>query len=533
MSPIFIYLLKSSLSLAILVLFYELVQKREVFFHFNRIYLLFGIAIALLLPFWNFNVLSVFSTEATSQNYLLTYQVSNFQLPEVVIGGSETTQSGFSLVSLLLCTYLSGVLIKLTLLLFRTMKLITLIGKTKATIINRVKFVFTEGDLPVFSFFNNIFISENTFNSEDSEKIIAHEKVHISQLHSLDLLFAELICIVQWFNPFAYLLKKAIRENHEFLADQQVISAYNDPSTYRLLLLNYSSRIKTNSLAHNFSYSLLKRRLFMTKKPKRRMRLGISVSAASLAFILVLFACSQPDQNLTEDSMDKSIFFSDNVEVLPEYPGGVENLVVFLRSNINYPEKAKEDGTTGSVDVTFIVEKDGSISNVKVKKSLSEECDREAIRVVNSMPDWTPGKQEGKVVRVGLELPIFFSLDYGSKTTVYNSDEINEGDSIFTLVKQMPEFPGGTSALMEYLGANINYPEQAKKDSIQGRVFVNFIVEKDGTIGKVNVLRGVGGGCDEESIRVIKSMPAWTPGRDENGNAVRVSYNIPIKFTLE
>lgn len=271
----------------------------------------------------------------------------------------------------------------------------------------------------------------------------------------------------------------------------------------------------------------------MTKKPKRRMRLGISVSAASLAFILVLFACSQPDQNLTEDSMDKSIFFSDNVEVLPEYPGGVENLVVFLRSNINYPEKAKEDGTTGNVDVTFIVEKDGSISNVKVKKSLSEECDREAIRVVNSMPDWTPGKQEGKVVRVGLELPIFFSLDYGSKTTVYNSDEINEGDSIFTLVKQMPEFPGGTSALMEYLGANINYPEQAKKDSIQGRVFVNFIVEKDGTIGKVNVLRGVGGGCDEESIRVIKSMPAWTPGRDENGNAVRVSYNIPIKFTLE
>ena len=526
MTPLFIYLIKSGLSLAILGLFYELVQKREVFFNFNRIYLLFGIAIALLLPFMDFNVLNVFTTEVSSNNYLVTYQVSNIQLPEVVIGGGKTTESGFSLVSLLVYIYISGVFIKVAMLLFRTMKLITLIEKTKATINDRIRFIFTEGDLPVFSFFNNIFISKNTFNSEDSEKIIAHEKVHISQLHSLDLLFAELVCIVQWFNPFAYLLKKSIRENHEFLADQKVISAYSDPSTYRLLLLTYSSGIKTNSLAHNFSYSLLKRRLFMTKKPKKKMRLGLSITASSLAFILVLFACSQPDQNLIETSGTNDISLNEdvyeNVEVMPEFPGGMDSLIAFLGSNISYPDDAKKEGIEGKVFVDFIIDKEGSVREVSAKNKIGYGCDEEAVRVISLMPAWKPGYKDGKAVNVNYTIPISFKLD-GNK----------EKDSVYTLVKEMPEFPGGRSALMQYLGANIKYPEQAKKDSIQGRVFVNFIVEKDGKIGEVKVLRGIGSGCDEESVRVISSMPAWTPGRDKNGEAVRFSYNIPIKFALK
>lgn len=526
MAPFFIYLLKSGLSLAILAFFYELVQKREVFFNFNRVYLLLGLVVAILLPFLDFNVLSFFTAETNSQNYLLTYQVSNFQLPEVVIGSKATTQSGMSLVNLLVIIYLAGVLFKAVQLLRRTLKLFRLIERTKASITDRVRFIFTEGDLPVFSFFNNIFISENTFNGDDSEKIIAHEKVHISQLHSLDLLFAELVCIIQWFNPFAYLLKKAIRENHEFLADQEVISAYSDPSTYRLLLLTYSSGIKTNSLAHNFSYSLLKRRLFMTKKPKKRMRLGFSITAASMAFILVLFACSQPDQNIIEKSGANEISLAgevyENVEVMPEYPGGMDSLIAFLGSNISYPDEAKKQGIEGKVFVDFVIDKEGSVREVSAKNKIGYGCDEEAVRVISLMPEWKPGYKDGKAVNVSYTIPISFKLD-GNK----------DKDSVFAVVKEMPEFPGGTNALIQYLGANIKYPEQAKKDSIQGRVFVNFIVEKDGKIGEVKVLRGIGGGCDEETVRVVSSMPDWTPGRDENGKVVRVSYNLPVKFALK
>ncbi len=103
---------------------------------------------------------------------------------------------------------------------------------------------------------------------------------------------------------------------------------------------------------------------------------------------------------------------------------------------------------------------------------------------------------------------------------------------IFTVVETMPEYPGGVNELYKYLGNNIKYPEKAKADNIQGRVFVNFVVEKDGEVSNVNVLRGIGGGCDEEAIRVISSMSNWTPGK-QRGEVVRVSYNLPIKFSLQ
>jgi TonB family protein len=156
------------------------------------------------------------------------------------------------------------------------------------------------------------------------------------------------------------------------------------------------------------------------------------------------------------------------------------------------------------------------------------------------MPAWQPGKQNNEVVRVALRLPIFFKTGYSStsksgyspKESSKSVDHIN-AEGIYTLVKQMPEFPGGVNAMMQYLGSNINYPEQAKKDSIQGKVYVQFIVEKDGKIDEVKVLRGIGGGCDEEAVRVIRNMPAWNPGLNEDGEAVRVSFNIPIKYTLD
>jgi len=274
----------------------------------------------------------------------------------------------------------------------------------------------------------------------------------------------------------------------------------------------------------------------MMEKQKKPIRFVMGIIGALFAFSFVLFACSQPDQNKIETSGAKDISLTEgvyeNVEVMPKYLGGNENLVAFLRSNIKYPEKAKKDGTKGIVDVSFVVEKDGSISYAKVTKGLSTECDLEALKVINSMPDWIPGKQQGEVVRVGLELPIIFSLEYGSKKTS-NTTKTDNTDTTFTVVKHMPEFPGGMQALMEYLGSNIKYPEQAKRDSIQGRVFVQFVVEKDGAVSGAKVLRGIGGGCDEEALRVVSSMPNWNPGLDENNEPVRVQYNIPIKYALK
>ena len=108
----------------------------------------------------------------------------------------------------------------------------------------------------------------------------------------------------------------------------------------------------------------------------------------------------------------------------------------------------------------------------------------------------------------------------------------NPEHEVYQIVEQMPAFPGGEEKLLEFLSKNIEYPEEARKAEIQGRVFVGFVVEKDGSVGDVKVLRGIGGGCDEEAVRVVKSMPKWKPGMHK-GEPVRVSYQIPIHFKLE
>ncbi len=106
-----------------------------------------------------------------------------------------------------------------------------------------------------------------------------------------------------------------------------------------------------------------------------------------------------------------------------------------------------------------------------------------------------------------------------------------KGEDVFTVVEEMPQFPGGNEALIDYLVKNVVYPKEAKDNNISGRVFVSFVVEKDGSIGDVKILRGIGGGCDEESVRVVSSMPKWIPGK-QNGKPVRVAYNLPIKYAL-
>lgn len=111
-------------------------------------------------------------------------------------------------------------------------------------------------------------------------------------------------------------------------------------------------------------------------------------------------------------------------------------------------------------------------------------------------------------------------------------EEVVEEAPIFTVVESMPEFRGGMQELYTYLGNNIKYPVMAKESGIQGKVYVTFVVEKDGSITDVKLLRGIGGGCDEEAIRVVQSMPKWKPGK-QRGKPVRVQYNLPVRFTLQ
>lgn len=217
------------------------------------------------------------------------------------------------------------------------------------------------------------------------------------------------------------------------------------------------------------------------------------------------------------------------VEQMPRFPGDDKALSTYLATNLRYPEAAKKKGTEGRVQVQFIVRADGSITDIALKSGIGDGCDEEALRLVKNMPRWTPGKQNGRPVTVSYTLPITFKLT----ATMRASAQTQQPDTgqIFTYVEQMPEYPGGHAQLMKYLAENLHYPEEAVENGTSGKVIVDFIIRADGSITDITIKRGIGDGCDEEALRVIKNMPHWIPGK-QNGIPVNVSYTLPIVFAL-
>lgn len=219
----------------------------------------------------------------------------------------------------------------------------------------------------------------------------------------------------------------------------------------------------------------------------------------------------------------------------PTFPGGIDSLMNFITQNLEYPEIARINKIEGRVFLTFMIEKDGSLSNIKILRDIGYGCGDAAIKVVEKMPKWNPAKLRGKTVGVQYNLPVTFSLkDLKKKQADNISEKVEEDESdlIFMKVDEEPSFPGGEEGLRNYLSENIKYSNVAKNGDIQGKVFVAFVVEKDGSLSNIRLIRDIGGGCGAEAVRVVKNMPKWIPGK-QRGKAVRVQYNLPIVFALE
>ncbi len=300
-----------------------------------------------------------------------------------------------------------------------------------------------------FSFFKYLFINERFLQNGDfNNRVVEHEKIHAKQLHSIDLLLAELLIIVQWFNPFAYLLKKAVVENNEFFTDKKTLETIPGEHDYKTLLYNNILNGERYLLTNNFSYSLIKKRIKMIKKTKSRFKLWLPLASFVLTFAFVTISLANQSSEISEKvltnrtvinlkksmrtdfKLEKSTKIPVNdstvvssvkahkldkdtcslVDEMPEFPGGIEKLMEYLANNIKYPKKAKKNKVQGKVFVNFIVEKDGSISNIKILKGIGYGCNEEVIRVLKKMPKWKPGKHNGKPVRVIFNLPVKFTL---------------------------------------------------------------------------------------------------------------------------
>lgn len=259
---------------------------------------------------------------------------------------------------------------------------------------------------------------------------------------------------------------------------------------------------------------------------------------------------------------EKIVF--DVVEQMPHFPGGDAALMQFLRENIKYPETAEKNGIQGRVICTFVVENDGSVSDVQILRSVDDALDKEAVRVIQAMPKWVPGRQNGEPVFVKFTLPITFKLDTPkSQPHMVKLVDVVVPDTtpvsttkVFDVVEQMPQFgsytykkfipdpqdpqkgtyvtktESGTAGLLAFLNRNVKYPVKAEENGIQGRVLCSFVVERDGSITEVKVIRSVDPSLDKEAVRVIQSMPNWIPGMQKE-QPVRVKFTLPVTFRLQ
>lgn len=255
-------------------------------------------------------------------------------------------------------------------------------------------------------------------------------------------------------------------------------------------------------------------------------------------------------------SVPDSIVFQV-VEEMPDFPGGVQALMEYLSKNVKYPVDAHSAGIQGRVIVSFTVKKDGSIADTKIARSVAPSLDKEAERVISTMPKWKPGKQRGEAVNVRFTVPVMFRLTgpetpkaeeikqsdleevvvvgYGSKensTPDAVGVKTNNEETTFKVVETMPKFPGGTRGLMQYLARSIKYPVIAQEKKQQGRVIIQMVIGQDGSISNAKVLSSVSPSLDTEAMRVVSNMPKWEPGL-QRGQAVAVEYTLPITFRLQ
>lgn len=257
---------------------------------------------------------------------------------------------------------------------------------------------------------------------------------------------------------------------------------------------------------------------------------------SSLIAVLILGFCQ--NKAAAQAVEDNTVYDFVAMETPPTYPGGIANFYKFLGDNIKYPQQAKDDNVQGNVFISFTVEKDGSLNDIKVDRKLGGGTDEEAVRVLKLSEKWNPGIQNGKAVRTKYNIPVKFAIP-GKKpnpkvaTPVYGSTgPVNENTVYnFVSMENPPSYPGGMAKFYDFLGENMKYPKAAIDNKVEGTVFVSFTVEQDGSLSDIKVDRKLGSGTDEEAVRVLSLSKRWNPGM-QNGKVVRVKYNIPVKFKL-
>ena len=565
------YLLQVNIYLVIFYCFYKLLLDKETYFVLNRVYLVASGFFSLAIPFLRFELFSkkVVSDELYISVSELNNVVSNYAI-------MPQTQEQYDWGRLIVIIYLIGAFLFLFHFLFQLFKINQLFSNAD------------END--AFSFLNRKTVANHL---PERATVDLHEDIHIKQLHTLDVIFFEILAIITWFNPIIYFYKKSVKNIHEYLADEAAANFQGDKEQYSLLLLSHAFGVKPNNLTNGFlTKSMIKKRIYMLHKQRSTkvaiLKYGLFVPLFALTLILssatirknqsILEVAESIPLNSVNEFVNEAIASPLSVVNLSPPPTPMQKVEVITNSptestvttsqkldteaadknalwnnfykhlghNIKYPSSAVKVGLQGNTVINFTL-KSGKIMNAYPQIELGEGCDDEVINAISNYDDFF-GMDGNYSIKVTFKLE-------GAETNIKNqqvstSDSYSDLNNIvitgflpkkeevsdqtvynFVSMSSPPNYPGGVYKFYEYLGKNIKYPIMAADNEVEGNVFVSFVVEKDGSLTDIKVDRKLGYGTDEEALRVLKLSKRWNPGM-QNGRPVRVKYNIPIKFSL-
>jgi TonB family protein len=628
METYLIYIGKSAIAAGAFYIAFLLLFQNQKHFTFNRIYLPVSMALSFVIPLITF----------TTVKYIepVNFDANSFAYLAPATGEIVQPAFVFEWYHYLFGLYLLGTAGFLFHLLLGHLKAINIIQKSRVQKIFNNLVNITPKDVHPFSFFSKIVVSEKTLSHPELEMIVSHENIHVREKHTLDILFTEIMFLFQWFNPFAWLLKDAVKNNLEYLTDHEIAKNFN-PQTYQLAMVTLADKQGIAPFLTALNGSQLKNRIVMMKK-KTENKYAFVKQLAVLPLLAVLVMGlsnrevkteviqreSQLESNqLKNDSLKMnnkefmSQLYHDGLFELQDYGEGapliflngkevIEKVIFdesdFKTSQILPPKEAVERfgerGKNGAmifetktnylqkealkgkvtnekgeplVGVSVIIKGNtiGTITDTKGNYEIKSEGEIETLLFGKDGYEMMEVKTNGrKNIDVKLEvdnkLYIVDGKEYEGKTDEIDTDNIQridvlkgesgfklygdkgkngvvliftkatniQGDPIFYKVDTLPEFPGGETALRNFLASEIKYPEIASENGIQGKVYVTFIITKKGKVTEPKISRGVDPALDKEALRVVSSLPDWKPGK-QRGEAVNVSYTVPVYFELE
>ena len=607
MTPEFAYLLKVNVAFVLFYAFYRLFFYKDTFFKLRRAILLAFFGLALFYPL--LNIQDWVRQQEPIADVIYMYSA---MLPEATAKADAAASVDWYgwLLGSLGFIYWGIVAFLCGRFLVQLSSILWLAHTSERVVIHETPVYALRKAAGPFSFFRMVFLHPESHSDKETDEILTHECTHVSQWHSIDVILSEMMCMACWFNPFVWLLKREVRHNLEYLADNTVIQSGYDSKSYQYHLLGLAHHQSVTTLYNSFNVLHLKNRIMMMNKKRSpgivrtkylifiplvgilmllsnieavarltvRLANEATVSNAMVtatgilvdetgqpligasvvvkggkertitdkkgAFSLevpanAILRCSyqgRESQEVLAADMTNNTHLSLSskscemieqvftvVEKMPSFPGGDAELLKYIATNIKYPKESQDNGEQGRVICSFIVGRDGSVNNPEVLRGVTPLLNEEAVRVINTMPRWNPGMQRGKAVAVKYTVPITFRL----KSPVEEAKE-----ETLTVVDVMPQYPGGDRELLKFIAQSIKYPTDAQEAGVQGRVICSFVVDKKGNIVEPKIIRGIDPSLDAEALRVIGMMPRWTPGR-QDGKAVRVLYTVPITFRLQ